>query len=244
MNRKYFPLMLIAAFLMSCSPQNNSGVDEFVLLPAVTENDIPDDIHRDSWARLPAIQGEDLVGNDLRVFNLLTSAGNGYDSGLRGPVGMWMHSPELAEGAWQLRLRVRYGTAIDQRLTELAIISAARELNNQYEYSAHEPLGAAAGLEQEIMDFVKYRRPMAEADAISGMGELEKTIIQFAREVISEPKVSQETFVAAIDLLGEEGVMDLTGLIGYYNFVAITLKAFDVQRLPGTELALPVQLNN
>ena len=72
------------------------------------------------------------------------------------------------------------------------------------------------------------------------MGELEKLIIQFTREVVSEPKVSQETFANALALLGPEGVMDLTGLIGYYNFVAMTLKAFDVQRQPGSRLLLPV----
>ena len=90
------------------------------------------------------------------------------------------------------------------------------------------------------MDFVKYRKPMNQAAGIAGMGDLEKIIIQFTREVISEPIVSKETFASAITLLGEEGVMDLTGLIGYYNFVALTLKAFNIQRAPGSELLMPV----
>lgn len=209
------------------------------MLPPVTEADIPADIQRDSWARLPAVKREDLDARGKEIYDSLTSPGNGYENGLRGPLGMWMYSPEMAIGAWQLRQRVRYGTAKDQRLTELAIISTAREISNQYEYSAHEPLGRVAGLEQEIMDFVKYRRPMSEAGGIPGMGELEQTIIQFAREVISEPRVSSQTFANAVELLGEEGVMDLTGLIGYYSFVAMTLKAFDVQRQPGDELLLP-----
>jgi 4-carboxymuconolactone decarboxylase len=100
----------------------------------------------------------------------------------------------MAEGAWLLRQRVRYGTAKDQRLTELTILSTAREISNQYEFTAHEPLGRAAGLEQEIMDFVKYRRPLAAADGVPGMGETEKLIIQFTRELISEPKVSAPVF--------------------------------------------------
>jgi len=235
-----FALYVLILLLAGCVSDNSREFENLQLLPAVTEEDIPADIHRDSWARLPAVQRSELQGNAARVYDMFTSPGGGYENGLRGPLGMWMYSPEMAEGAWLLRQRVRYGTAKDQRLTELTIISTAREISNQYEYSAHEPLGRAAGLEEEIMEFVKYRRPMSEADGVPGMGDVEKLIIQFTREVVSEPKVSDQTFARAVDLLGAEGVMDLTGLIGYYNFVAMTLKAFDVQRQPGSELLLPV----
>lgn len=236
---RLIPLSVLV-LLAACSNSQHRSFENLVMPGVVTESDIPSDIYRDSWARLPTVERAGLDGEGQRIFDMLTSPGNGYENGLRGPLGMWMYSPELAEGAWQLRQRVRYGTAKDQRLTELTIISTAREISNQYEYSAHEPLGRVAGLEEEIMEFVKYRRPMSEADDVAGMGETEKLIIQFTREVISEPKVSQETFARAIDLLGAEGVMDLTGLIGYYNLVAMTLKAFDVQRQPGSTLLLPV----
>ena len=73
------------------------------------------------------------------------------------------------------------------------------------------------------------------------VGDTERTIIQFAREVISEDKVSSETFARALAIFGREGVTDLTGLIGYYSFVAITLKAFDVQRAVGSQLLLPIR---
>lgn len=227
-------------FLTGC---NEAAQDEFsnlTMLPPVTEADIPADIHRDSWARLPTVNRADLDAAGQRIYDMLTAPGQGYENGLRGPLGMWMYSPEMAEGAWLLRQRVRYGTEKNQRLTELTILSTAREISNQYEFSAHEPLGRAAGLEQEIMDFVKYRRPMSEADSVPGMGEQEKLIIQFTRELISEPKVSSETFARVLDMMGEEGLMDLTGLIGYYNFVALTLKTFDVQREPGSELYMPM----
>jgi len=56
-------------------------------------------------------------------------------------------------------------------------------------------------------------------------------------------KVSAEVFANAVAIFGYEGVADITGLVGYYSFIAITLKAFDVQRTVGSELLLPV-LNN
>jgi 4-carboxymuconolactone decarboxylase len=151
-----------------------------------------------------------------------------------------MNSPVLAEAVFDVRQRVRYESGKDQRLTELAIISTAREINNQYEYSAHEPLAQTAGLEAAIIDVVRFRKSLDDLPAIDGLGDAEKTIIRFAREVISEEKVRSETFASALEIFGPEGVTDLTGLIGYYSFVAITLKAFDVQRPIGTELLLPV----
>lgn len=241
-------LLVASALLSSCA--NTAGnqpvglawnsYENLQMQGVVTEADIPPDIHRDSWTRLPAAQRANLTPEGQRVYDLMTSPGNGYENGLRGPLGMWIYSPEIAEGGWLIRQRTRYGTAKDQRLTELTIITTARELSNQYEYSQHEPLGRAAGLEQEVMDFVKYRRPMAEAAGIPGMGESEQLIIQFTRELISEPKVSSEVFARMHALMGDEGIMDLVGLIGFYHFVGMTIKAFDMQVLPGNTKLLPM----
>ena len=76
--------------------------------------------------------------------------------------------------------------------------------------------------------------------AIAGLGATERLLVQFTRELVSEEKVSSETYMQAIEQFGSEGLMDIVGLIGYYNFVAMTLEAFDVQRPIGTELLLPM----
>ena len=208
-----------------------------------TQDRIPDDIHMDSLARLPQIQRENLNTLGRSAFDTYVSPGTGYETGLRGPVGMWMHSPVLAEAVFDLRQRVRYGTPKDQRLTELIILTTAREISNQYEWSAHEPLGQAAGLEQDIIEVIKYRKDMNSLPSIEGFGEIEQTLVQFTRELVSEEKVRTPTFNKAIELFGNEGVVDIVGLVGYYNFVAMTLKAFDVQRPVGSELLLPLAVN-
>ncbi len=234
--------LLGAVVLLSFPTAMFAAESEFRMPGTVNQSDIPQDIYQDSWARLPEVQREDLDAAGQRAFDTYVSPGTGYETGLRGPIGMWMNSPALAEATFDLRQRVRYGTDKDQRLTELAIISTAREIDNQYEYSAHEPLARAAGLEQEIIDVVRFRKDLDDLGDIKGFGATEQTIVRFAREVISEEKVSSETFAQALDIFGREGVMDLVGLIGYYNYVAITLKAFDVQRLPGSELLLPIKV--
>ena len=208
-----------------------------------TQDRIPDDIHMDSLARLPQVQRENLNTLGRSAFDTYVRPGTGYETGLRGPVGMWMHSPVLAEAVFDLRQRVRYGTPKDQRLTELIILTTAREISNQYEWSAHEPLGQAAGLEQDIIEVIKYRKDLDSLPSIEGFDEIEQTLVQFTRELVSEEKVSTPTFNKAIELFGNEGVVDIVGVVGYYNFVAMTLKAFDVQRPVGSELLLPLAVN-
>ena len=208
-----------------------------------TEENIPEDIYDDSLARLPQVQRSNLDTQGRAAFDTYVSPGTGYETGLRGPVGMWMHSPSLASAVFNVRQRVRYGTPKDQRLTELIILSTAREIDNQYEWSAHEPLAQIAGLEQEIIEAIKHRKNLASLPEITGLGEIETVLIQFTRELVSEDKVSSATFKSALTLFGNEGLVDIVGLIGYYNFVAMTLKAFDVQRPVGTQLLLPTLSN-
>ena len=234
-------LVLISVTLSNVNNSTDAAETGYELEGVQTAEKIPTDINMYSLARLPQVsrQGLDVIGRG--AFDTYVSPGTGYETGLRGPIGMWMHNPVLAEAMFDVRQRVRYETEKDQRLTELITISTAREINNQYEYSAHEPLAQSAGLEQGIIDIVRFRRPLENLPPTDGFGEIEHTLIQFTRELISEEKVSSQTFAKAIELFGNQGVMDITGLIGYYNFVAMTLKAFDVQRPAGSELLLPIR---
>lgn len=230
---------LMLLFSLSAA-QTLAQWDNLALPAPLSADELPADIDLTSLARLPQVQRESLDEAGKRAFDTYVSPGTGYETGLRGPVGMWMHSPALAEAIFDVRQRVRYGTSKDQRITELIILSTAREISNQYEWSAHEPLGRAAGLEDDIMEFIKWRRPMTEASAISGFGETEQALVQFVRELVGDRDVSSATFSRLHNLYGDEGLVDIVGLIGYYSFVAITLDAFDLQRPPGSELLLPI----
>ena len=204
----------------------------------VKDSDIPLDIYRDSsWARLPLPIRQELDEEGRRAFDIIINPESRYASGPRGPIAMWLYSPQMAEHIFPASTYLRYGTDKDQRLTELAILATARELRSQYEWSAHEPLAIDAGLEPAIIALLKNRASIS--NTISGLGERESTIIQFVREVVSEERVRSDTFARAVQLFGEKGVMDLTGLIGYYNFVNVTLKSFDIQLATGRQRLLP-----
>lgn len=204
----------------------------------VTEADIPKDIQRDSWARLPRQKREEMNAAGQRAWDLVVNPKSRYAGGATGPVTMWLYSPEMAEHIFPASTYLRYETGKDQRLTELIILATAREARSQYEWSSHEPLGLKAGLEPAIIDIVKTRKSL-DGVAVPGLGDKERAIIQFTREAMSERNVSSATFQKAIDQFGRKGVMDLAGLIGYYSFVNITLKSFDVQLAPGRTRLLP-----
>ena len=205
----------------------------------VTEADIPSDIQTDSWARLPLPQRAQLDADGQRAFDIIVHPESRYATGLRGPLAMWAYSPRMAEHVFPASTYLRFGTAKDQRVTELAILATAREVRSQYEWTSHEPAGLWAGLEPEIIDLVKRRGDLDNAGRVPGLGDSERLIITFVREVINDEKVSSATFQRAREIFGERGVMDLAGLVGYYGFVNITLKTFDVQLAPGRERLLP-----
>ncbi len=233
-------------WLAACSAGDLSGSGASQAEPAavtepavVTPADIPGDIHEDSWARLPLLARDDLDADGQRAYDIIVNPDSRYANGLRGPIAMWAYSPLMAEHIFPASTYLRFGTDKDQRLTELAILAMAREVRSQYEWSAHEPLGLDAGLEADLIDLVRHRTDLDTVGELDGLGDQERLIIRFVRELLSEEKVSSATFAQARELFGERGVMDLTGLVGYYNFVNLTLKTFDVQLAPGRTRLLP-----
>ena len=174
----------------------------------VAEGEIPPDIQRDSWARLPRLKREQMDADGQRAWDIIINPKSRYAGGATGPVTMWLYSPRMAEHIFPASTYLRYETGKDQRLTELAILATAREVRSQYQWSGHEPAALKAGLEPGIIDIVKNRRSL-EGAATPGLGDKERIIIQLAREAVSEPKVSQATFQKAAEIFGQKGVMDL-----------------------------------
>jgi 4-carboxymuconolactone decarboxylase len=194
---------------------------------------LPRDVHPDSLSRLPLVAREALDEQGRRFYDAVVSPQSRTLVGLRGPSGIWLHSPRLAGHVRAVNQFLRYETGLDRRLTELAILVTARELGNQFEWTAHEPLALREGLEPRIIDVVKHRKPVAR------LGTREALIIRFGREVFRERKVSSETFARAVETFGREGVVNLAALMGNYAMTAVILDAVDQQLHPDQQPLLP-----
>jgi 4-carboxymuconolactone decarboxylase len=140
----------------------------------------------------------------------------------------------LAEHVRAANQYLRYETALDRRLTELAILVTARELDHQFEWTAHEPAALREGLEPRIIDIVKHRKPIAR------MGKKEALIVRFGRELFREKKLRSKTFAQAVALFGRQGVLNLAALMGNYAMTAIILNMANQQLHPDQKPLLPI----
>ena len=195
---------------------------------------LPQDVDPDSLSRLPLVKREELDEQGQRLYDVTVSPQGRTIVGLRGPGGIWLHSPKLAERVRAANQYLRYETDLGRRLTELAILVTARELDQQFEWTAHEPVALKEGLDPAVIDVVKYRRP------VSGLGDKEALIVSFGRELFRERKVRAGTFARALEVFGRQGVVNLAALMGTYAMTAVILNAFDQQLRPDRPPLLPI----
>jgi 4-carboxymuconolactone decarboxylase len=195
---------------------------------------LPQDVYPDSRSRLPLLERAALDEPGQTLYDTVVGPESRTLLGLRGPSGIWLHSPRLGAHQRAANQYLRYEADLEPRLRELAILVTAREIDNQFEWTAHEPAAQKEGLDPAIIDLVKHRRPLG------GLGEREALIITFGREVFREKKVSSRTFARAVQAFGWQGVVDLAALMGNYAMTAVLLNAVDQQLPPGQDPLLPI----
>ena len=209
-------LLLPAAFAMSGQRASGRGAS-----PASDEA-LPKDVYPDSRSRLPSIKREDLSEPGKKAYDAAAAS---------SPAGR-------PEGVAAIRLHrsgvdVRWDSPVGRRLTELAIITTAREHDQPYEWSLHEMEAVSVGLEPAIIDGVRHRRPVA------GLGDKEAAIITFGRE-LGRHKVAPETYARALKLFGGTNLVDLVDLMAQYAGTAVNLSAANQWMPPQMKQFLPL----
>ncbi len=175
--------------------------------------------------RFPDLPPDRMTEAQKRVATAITSGPRG---GIRGPFAVLLRSPELADRVQKLGEHLRFNSSLPPRLNEFAIIINARFWESKYEWFAHRPLAAKAGLSDAIADAVaKGRRP-------EGMKEDEALVYDFCTALHQRHFVEDALFERAKALLGEQGVVDLIGVSGYYTLVSMVLNVAEVPLPAGT----------
>lgn len=169
--------------------------------------------------RLPDLNAKDLDDAQRRV---MTDILDGPRGSLSGPFRPWLVRPELADRAQKLGKYARYDTSLPPRLSELAILFTARHWTAQFEWYAHAPPAREGGLSEGVIDAIKDgKRP--DFDHLD-----EAAVYDFCVELYATSRVSDATYRAVVDHLGEGGAVDLVGILGYYALVSMTLNVFEV----------------
>jgi 4-carboxymuconolactone decarboxylase len=153
----------------------------------------------------------------------------GPRGGADGPFNVLLRSPEMGDLAQQFGA-ARFITPVPRRLWEMAVLLTARHWTSQFEWYAHRRGAEQAGLSPAICDAIAERRrpPQMQPD--------ETVVYNFASELLETKQVSDATFKAATGLLGERGVVDLIGVMGWYGTVSMLL---NVDRYPLPEGVQP-----
>jgi 4-carboxymuconolactone decarboxylase len=147
-------------------------------------------------------------------------------STIGSPFNVYLRSPALAERLREVGEQIRFRSSLPERLKEFAILVTARQWTAQYEWYAHHRLALKAGLNPAVAeDLAQGRRPV-------GMQEDEAIIYDFSHQLHTQHAVSDATFKAAVDKFGEQGVVDLIAVNGYYVLVSMILNV-DRAPIPG-----------
>jgi hypothetical protein len=191
---------------------------------AAAQTSLPPDIDPVTLSRLPPVTPADL---DEEGQKLLAERPN-FRAG-PGPTHITIYSPD----GRNLGIPMGNGSFVGARNFQLATLIVAREIDQQFEWTNHEPAGLQVGLEQAVIDVVKYDRDVA------GLSPEDATFITFGRTLLRDHQVSSELWADMVRLFGRQGTVTLMTIMGEYLKVGIMLNAVD-QHLPeGREALLP-----
>ena len=149
---------------------------------------------------------------------------------MQGPFTVLLHSPEVAGRIAHLGAYVRFESQLDPALSELAIITAAREMDCRYAWGAHVAQAKRAGVREEAIAAIRSHQ------APAGLTPEEAQVVTFVQQTLRAHRVDQTTFQAMRDRLGLPGLVELTATIGYYGLLACSLNTFEVEPNPGADL--------
>lgn len=170
-------------------------------------------------ARIADLDPDQLSEEQKIIYDTIA---NGPRKGVRGPLAVWLNRPGLARTAQALGQYCRYETSLEPRLSELAILMLGRYWSAGYEWAAHKPIALEAGLSEAIVNAIR------DGQAPFFDHQDEAAVYAFLTDLLHDHKVSEPVFEFAKSVLGKDGVVDLTGIAGYYTLISMTINVFEV----------------
>jgi 4-carboxymuconolactone decarboxylase len=148
---------------------------------------------------------------------------------LQGPFTMFLHCPELAGRAAHLGAYVRFEGSLDMRVRVLAAMVVARELEAMYVWGAQTGQARKLGVPEATITAIREQHSR-------GLPPEDAQIVEFTRALLRKHRVDDAAFKAVQSRFGNDGVIQLTGAIGYYSMLAMTVNACELEPAPGAEV--------
>ena len=180
-------------------------------------------------ARVRFLDRDDLAPEHRHVYDEIAESRGRVDSNFRA----LLNSPEATSRMVPLGAYVRFETPLPARTKVLAILTTARESRGHYVWTVNEPQALDAGVQQETIDAIR------DGKDPQGLGAEDAAIVRFTLELLRQHRISDSSFKAVHDRLGDSAVVDLVILIGYYLSLSHALSALEVEAPAGVSSTLP-----
>src|SRR5436309_15721219 len=177
-------------------------------------------------ARLPSITSKEQVpAKDQATFDSIVAS----RGAVPGPFTMFLHWPEVAGGVADLGAYVRFEGSLDMRVRVLAAMVAAREFEAMYVWGAQTGGARRLGVPETTITAIRenHSRGIPAEDA---------EIVEFTRQLLRKHRVDDATMKTLIGRFGNDGLIQLTGAIGYYSMLSMTVNACELEAAPGAEV--------
>ena len=182
--------------------------------------------------RLPVLSSEEMTADQVDLYREILGGPRGQGpravalssgaGGLAGPFNAMLYAPPVGHALQELGAAIRFRTRLAPRIREMAILVVAQAAGSDYEQASHEPIGRDAGLTESELDALRADNDPKFAD------EQESVAYSTARALTVARDLDDEEYAEAINALGEEGLVELSTLVGYYATLALQLRIFRV----------------
>ncbi len=179
--------------------------------------------------RLPAVAMDSLTPAQQAIVDAINSGPRGRFSNV-GPFAVFLHAPAYGMLAQQLGGHLRFNTCLPPRLSEFAILCTGRYWKAQFEWYAHARIAAKQGVKEATIRDLKAGRAPKSAPRD------EMAIYAFVKELYGTRRVSNATYARVHKILGDAGMVELVGMLGYYVLISMTLNVFRMPLPDGTPL--------
>jgi 4-carboxymuconolactone decarboxylase len=169
--------------------------------------------------RIPAVDLGSLTPAQQEVADRIA----GTRGRVAGPFTVLLHAPELTERLQQVGAYLRYEATLDRDVAETAVLVTAHACGSPFEWEAHEPHARQAGVPDVVIVAVRSGGPT------DSLPPRLAAVVDYARELASTRRVSDDAYRALLGVLGTKGTVELTVLVGYYALLAMTLAAHHVE---------------
>lgn len=186
--------------------------------------------------RLRPLRPEELDPDQRAVYDALADppgrVGRYPDGSLQGPFDAMLRAPRSGAALQAVGAALRYGSVLPERVRELATLQVAAHHRSDFEWYAHAPLAADAGLPAAVLEAVRTGGPVEPDDPA------ERAAAAVVSQLLQRGDVDDDAWAGAVGTLGAAGAVELTTLVGYYSLLALQMR---VLRVPVPDGAAAVE---